>query len=185
MKDLRISSLFDDIVEGCRDTAATLDSLKSGDGAIRLCYLPQNEFGADQMPWNTCYGDRYEVVARLTEGGNFVINRDGRDGEPVDTYAFSALKVAACLMAYERNSETRHSGDKLGEGYDEEHGFGPYKGAILYQLSYNYKVFALLVVVVSGGKQEEDEMAALAATDAIEKWCKKINAEHSAPVTVD
>ena len=122
MKDLRISSLFDDIVEGCRDTAATLDSLKSGDGAIRLCYLPQNEFGADQIPWNTCYGDRYEVVARLTEGGNFVINRDGRDGEPVDTYAFSALKVAACLMAYERNSETRHSGDKLGEGYDEEHG---------------------------------------------------------------
>ena len=71
MKDLRISSLFDDIIEGCRDTAATLDSLKSGDGAIRLCYLPQNEFGADQMPWNTCYGDRYEVVARLTEGRQF------------------------------------------------------------------------------------------------------------------
>lgn len=88
-------------------------------------------------------------------------------------------------MAYERNSETRRSGNQLGEGYDEEHGFGPYKGAILYQLSLNGKVFALLVVIVSGGKQEEDEKAALAASDAIDEWCSKISAEYSAPITVD
>lgn len=185
MEYIRINSLFDGIVEACREKASTLDSLKSGDGAIRMCYLPQNEFGVSQMPMRTRCGDRYEVVSRLTENGNYVINRDGRNGEPVDTYAFSALKAATCLMAYERNSETRRSGNQLGEGYDEEHGFGPYKGAILYQLSLNGKVFALLVVVVSGGKQEEDEKAALAANDAIDQWCSKISAEYSAPITVD
>lgn len=182
MSEIRIPDLYDDIIEACRDAAATLKGFEDGDGAIRLCYIPQGAAGVDLLDGNTCYADRYEVVARIRSSGNYVLNRDGR-GEPVDTYAFSALKVAACLRAYELELSAR-SGEKLGEFYDEAHGFAPYKGAALYQMSQDNKVFGLLIVSVSGATQEEDEEVALAAESAMRKWCERTNAHSSTAISI-
>ena len=39
--------LFDDIIEACRQKAATLEGFESGDGCIRISYLPQNTMAVD------------------------------------------------------------------------------------------------------------------------------------------
>lgn len=181
-KNIRINGLFDSIIMNCRKRASELDGFKEGDGAIRLCYLPQNSFGTDIIGIRSAFADRFELVARI-DVGNYVLNRDGR-GEPVDTYAFSALKVASCLLAYEKGLPAR-SGEDIGDVYDEQHGFAPYHGAVLYELEYEHKIFALLIVSVSGASQSEDEEVARAAEKTLKAWSDTIGASYSVPVSLD
>lgn len=163
--------LFDDIIEACRQKAATLEGFESGDGCIRISYLPQNTMAVDILEANTCFADRYELCARISPEGNYVINRGRQRGAPVDTYAFSALKVAACLKAIEMGIGERSGYDLNDLACDEEHGFASYRGAICYTLCYEHRAFALLVVCASGASAIEDEAVAEAATEAIKKWC--------------
>ena len=181
-KDIRINGLFDSIIMNCRKRASQLQGFKDGDGAIRLCYLPQNSLGVNALGGGSAFADRYELVARI-DVGNYVLNRGGR-GEPVDTYAFSALKVAACLLAYEQGLPAR-SGEDIGDIYDEKHGFAPYHGAVLYELEQNHQIFALLIVSVSGASQAEDEEVARAAEKTLKAWSDAFGASYSVPVSLD
>ncbi|MDO4220223.1 MAG: hypothetical protein Q4D22_03285 [Candidatus Saccharibacteria bacterium] len=176
MQYIRIMDLFDRVIKACSDCAKNLEGFMDGDGAVRLCYLPQSSYGRNLLGDFSTYADRYELVSRICDG-NFVLNRHDRDAEPVDTYAFSALKVASCLVALERGLPAR-SGENIGNSYNEMHGFAPYKGAILYMLSKNHHAFAMLAVAVSGATQDEDEMAALASEETIRGWCKKNHASY-------
>ena len=163
--------LVDNIVEACRQKAAKLEGFASGDGCIRITYLPQCSLASEMPGLMTRFTDRYEATARITPQGNYVINRDRREGSPVDTYSFSALKVAACLKAIELGLSER-SGHDLGDlACDEEHGFASYRGAICYNLLFSHQAFALLIICASGATAIEDEEVAEAAGSAILDWC--------------
>ena len=153
------------------EIAAKLEGFASGDGCIRITYLPQCGLASEMPGLMTRFTDRYEATARITPQGNYVINRDRREGSPVDTYSFSALKVAACLKAIELGLSER-SGHDLGDlACDEEHGFASYRGAICYNLLFSHQAFALLIVCASGASAIEDEEVAEAAGSAIMDWC--------------
>ncbi len=165
--------LIDDIVLACREKAATLEGFESGDGCIRVCYLPECRVASEMPGIDTQFTDRCEMTARITPQGNYVINRDRREGSPVDTYAFSALKVAACLKSIELGLGGR-SGRDLGDlACDEEHGFASYRGAVCYNLLLSHRAFAMIIACVSGASAIEDEEVADAAATAIQDWCVK------------
>ena len=165
--------LIDDIVEVCRNKAAELEGFKNGDGCIRITYLPECSIASEMPEIGTRFTDRYEMTARIVPQGNYVINRDRIDGSPVDTYAFSALKVAACLKAIELGLGGRSGYDVGDLACDEEHGFACYRGAVCYDLMLSHKAFAMLIVCVSGASAIEDEAVADEATEAIMAWCFK------------
>ncbi len=169
MDTIQIRELFDGIIEKCRERANDVAEFDDGDGAIRICCLPQGILGDRLIRRKSQYADRLEFVARIRDGGNYVLHRAG-DGALVDTYALSAMKVATCLRAYEEN-ETHRSGTLSDPECNEMHGFSQKNGALLYELTIDGRIFALIVVCVSGADEKADEYVAEASTWAIEKWC--------------
>ena len=142
--DIQLSVLFDSIIESCREYAANMPRFSDGDGAIRINYLPQSEFGRAQCQSLTKHGSRVEIVAPISEGG---------------------MQVATCL----RNQEI---GDKKEQFQDEKHGYASSSGVLSCQLLYDHAIFALLLISISGATPEEDELVAKHAIDSIIAWCK-------------
>ncbi len=157
-----LSDLFDKIIEVCRKYAKEMPRFEDGDGAIRISYLPQSEFGFKLSKPACKKARRCEVVTSISENGNIV--RDRHTAEPVDSSGLSALKVASCLRDQEGKKEDKFR--------DEKHGFSPYGGAASYQLLFDHKIFAVIIVSVSGSIPAEEEAVAKAASGAIEEWCK-------------
>lgn len=171
MDRANFNRLFGDIIKSCRAKASELEGFESGDGCIRVSYLPQNAWAASILETEDCGADRFEMTARITEEGNYVLNRGICTQAPVDSYAFSGMKVAACLKASELGLSERSGHDLNSLSHDEEHGFAACRGAVGYSLYYNHRIFALLIVAIVGASAAEDEKVADAAADVIQKWC--------------
>jgi hypothetical protein len=153
--------LFDDIIERCRDEAEQLPRLKDGDGAIRITFLPQSELGRKLQQSVSRQASRCEVVAKIAESGNFVLNRPN---EPTDSYSTTAMKVASHLRDQEIGGEDKYR--------DEKHGFAPSRGVLSFKLLYDHAMFALLLVSVDGGIPEENDIVVNTSREVINKWCK-------------
>ena len=184
MDRVSFGRLFDEIIMSCQQKAKELEGFESGDGCIRISYLPQNAWAVNILESEVQSADRFELTSRITEGGNYVLNRDGKNGERIDCYAFSALKVAACLRSIELGLGERSGYDLGNTAADEEHGFASYRGAICYSLYYEHRIFALLIVSVSGASATEDEKVAEAGEAAIDDWCKKHGFSYEAPAPI-
>ena len=181
MDRVSFGRLFDGIIMSCQQKAKKLEGFESGDGCIRISYLPQNTWAANILESEVHSADRFELTARIMEGGNYILNRHDKHSAPIDSYAFSALKVAACLRSIELGLGER-SGYDLGDlAADEEHGFATYRGAICYSLYYEHRIFALLIVSVSGASAAEDEKVAEAGETAIDNWCRMHGFSYEAP----
>ena len=173
MVEGRFVRLLDGIVEACQKRARSYKSFEEGDGAIRICFIPQGDWGADLPDWPTDLSDRYETVARIRPGGNYVLNRSGLDGRCAsDSYAISALKVASCLRATEIGIGYRSGYDLDNTSLDPQHGFLQQRGALCYQLSLYGHIAGWIIVSVSGNDEFDDEYVAEAATEVIDNWCK-------------
>ncbi len=82
------ATLIDQIIVHRRSRAEKCKSFEEGDGAIRICFLPQGELGSVLPDWMTYFVDRYETVARISPNGNYNLHRNGLDGlQAVDCYA--------------------------------------------------------------------------------------------------
>ena len=152
MDGISLKKLSDGIIIACREKARDLPRLSDGDGAIRITFLPQSALGYQLQSANSELASRYEVVAKLSDGGNFVMNRTT---EPVDSYGTSAMKVASYLHDQE-----------IGKG-KPDHG-----GVLSFQLLFDHAIFGLLLVSVDGGVPEENEFVVEAARDAVYEWCR-------------
>ena len=167
---MRYAELIDGIIISCRLRASELKSYEEGDGAIRVCIIPQrNQIDSwlNQLPAS---GDRYETIARIVSGGNYVLNR-GRSAPPLDTYAFSAMKIATLLRVLEIEQKyiSKSTQDR---SVCESNGFAPYPGAVCYEIYANHALVCLIIVSVAGADVADDSIVAKAATDAITRWCK-------------
>jgi hypothetical protein len=160
MKDVRLGDLFDGVIKACRERAKEFTRFDHTDGAIRISYLPQSQLGLEWIKPVCKNASRYEMVARISDDGNFVLNRAT---DPVDTYSISAMRVASCLRSQELEEDVAP---------DEKRGFASAIGTTAYQLLYDHRIFALMIVSVSGAIPEEDELVAKAASEAVEEWRK-------------
>ena len=173
MLEKRFARLLDGIVAACQKRARSYKSFEEGDGAIRICFLPQGEWGADLPDWLTELSDRYETVARISLGGNYVLNRSGFNGLcAIDSYAISALKVASCLRATELGIGYRSGYNLDNSSLDPAHGYLQQRGALCYQISLYGHIAGWLIVSIAGNDEYDDEYVAEAATDVIDNWCK-------------
>ena len=130
-----------------RDTDIWLDTGSMCDGLHGL----DNE---NDLSWR-------EFAYKIHPGGSYVINWvDESDGhtEPVNCYAFSALKIAALENADSetgKNDMTEHP-----DFYVEANGWGQYAGALMTKVYYNGVLVMKVYVCVSGAKSKEDEQCA-------------------------
>ena len=166
----RLASLIDGIIDACRSATKNCASYKDGEGAIRVCVIPQGAWRTEQPEFIASKVDRFEAVARIDPQGNYVLNRGTNDVHRVDTYAFSAMKVATMLHAMELE-QRYYSGPTRDISVCEGNGFAPYLGAICYELYTYDEISSLVVVSVAGKRERDDEFVAKAAINAIYKWC--------------
>ena len=167
----RLNSLIHDIIASCQRIAEYYPSFKDGDGAIRICVIPQGSWRSEQPEYIADNVDRMEFTARINpRGGNYVLNRGRSDAPLVDTYAFSAMKIADLLHEME-TSEYFSSRSTKDVKICEDNGFAPYRGAVCFKIYSFDELSTLLIVSVSGGTQDDDESVAKSAISAIANWC--------------
>lgn len=154
--------LFDAIIAKCKDTAVELPRLKEGDGAIRVTFIPQNDFGRSLIRSMSKFADRYEVVSKISESGNFVLNRPT---EPCDSYSKTAMQIADYLRE-------REIGDNKDKFRDSEHGYAPSHGVLSFGLLHDYQIFGLLLISVDGGIPEENDIVVKTSEEVLSDWCQ-------------
>ena len=157
-----LKTLFDAIIVACREAADGLPHFEDNDGAIRITFLPQNEFGRELQCAMSNQASRCEVVAKISEDGNFVQNRPT---EPTDTYSTTAMKVASHL----RDQEIGSKNDKC---RDEKHGFTSSRGVLSFKLLYDHAMFGLLLVSIDVGLPVWNEIVVSASKEAVRSWCQ-------------
>ena len=129
-----------------------------------------------------------EYSYAIEPGGSQVIGvvEDGEERD-VETYGYSALKIAHALRAYSMGKGLI-SGPDLGiKWLKEEYGYAAHKGAILFLITkwnvgqeedgsptVQHKPFFLLGVCVSGAKSEEDYECASAVVPNVEKYVSEM-----------
>lgn len=159
-------------------------------GTIRISIVPFNKKASEWLDDCTDYmffprsgpNDTQisEFVYKIDRGGSHVINT--KDG-PVDTYAFSAMKVAYCREKMKRYDHKSMKSDRTAKmasryGYVEENGYGGYKGCVCHLVEYYdhgvWLTWAEIYVCVSGASAEEDEACAMASRAVVKKLVRSL-----------
>lgn len=189
------------IRDAVRQEATKIDGFKNG--AIRMTLQPIAEeadlwidgigdfeqFFNPITRTNEGYNDipRYETCIPITPGGSFVIRwKDEETGEEmdVDTYAFSALKIAYLSRVVEKGKGMASSTMLDEPNLTEDNGFGKYPGALCVKVNRECAIpvsvrnrsyvenipYLYVFVCVSGAKSEEDEQCAKASIDVIKEF---------------
>ena len=92
------------------------------------------------------------------------------DGDVVETKDYAFKKICHCWVALS-NGFGYVSGLELPfPDLDEEHDFGPYRGAIAFQVILDWNWFCRVFVCVSGAKEMEDEQCAAAAIPVVSSF---------------
>lgn len=123
----------------------------------------------------------YEHAFAITPGGSRVVTvvEDGVE-KKIDTYAFSAMKIAHCSHAQDLKGDLL-SGLDLGDpDLTEDYGYGPYLGALCVEIEVNALMgdgelrsageFCGIYVCVSGADSADDLKCAFAAVKVIEDF---------------
>lgn len=200
---LNFKELIFKIVTNVRDEAKKVPKFRdSGNGAIRICAWTNSPemdkalggFGVfgnrvnldndDDYDGNLVDCPDYEWTFAITPGGSPVIKGvwDGVE-QTVDCYAFSALKIAHCSRAQEEGAGLR-SGLVLkdAEYLTPDNGYGPYSGAIVFEIKDGEKNdFLYLYVCVSGADSADDEKCAAVAIPVVSDFCVQAGLEVSYP----
>ncbi len=196
---------YNELVVSIRDTVREEAKkvpkfVESGNGAIRILAYPLNKdadkwlggFGEFNRRFNPNAGvgigyndiPDYELTFAITPGGSRVIKGvwDGVE-QTVDCYAFSALKIAHCSRAQDDEAGLC-SGLTLkdAEYLTPDNGYGPYRGAICFEIKQGLKDYLLLYVCVSGADSADDEKCAAAAIPVIEEFFLKEGFRINTPV---
>ncbi len=201
---LNFKELIFKIVTNVRDEAKKVPKFRdSGNGAIRICAWTNDPEMDKALGGLGVFGNRvnlendddcgdnlvdcpdYEWTFAITPGGSRVI-KGAWDGveQTVDCYAFSALKVAHCSRAQEEGAGLR-SGLVLkdAEYLTPDNGYGPYPGAIAFELmDKTGKKCLLLYVCVSGADSADDEKCAAVSIPLVEDFCWISELELNRPV---
>lgn len=161
VSDIHLNDLFDTIIDDCRETALNFGRFIDGDGAIRITFIPRGKLGFDLTQVISRRANRIEAVAKIQDGGNFVLNRPT---EPIDSYGTSALNVAEYLREAIENNQPIE---------DASRGFGSAQGVISFDLLFDCEVFGLLLVCVDGATPEENGIVANSAKNSVCNWCRR------------
>ncbi len=163
---------------------------KHRNGAVRILFYPSSEEADEWLGGlsNISVNDiaDYEYTFSITPDGRRV-KTDTWDGveQKVDCYAFSALKIAHCSLAQDKQIGLL-SGLDLGEAnLTEDNGYGPYLGALCVEVrrwcdstewgpepKIKLTDFCGIYVCVSGAASREDLECAVVAIDVIERFFK-------------
>jgi hypothetical protein len=198
------------IAEAVRKKAQEIPEFKeTGNGCIRICAYPCVMEAENWIVGHSYWEEDgyhcglssnfipekfkdivdYEYTFAITPGGSRVIERDwGGKKINIDTYAFSALKIAHCSRAEDKGIGQMSGLDLEEDFLNEENGYGPYKGAISVQIKkmlpelvrkegelvpeevWKNNIFYGIYVCVSGASDEEDLECAAVAIDVIKEF---------------
>ena len=67
MDRVSFGRLFDEIIMSCQQKAKELEGFESGDGCIRISYLPQNTWAANILESEVHSADRFELLLAVSE----------------------------------------------------------------------------------------------------------------------
>lgn len=195
---MRISASFKEImhrvVEAVQAQATKIPDFDAG--TIRITCNPLCEDASEWMG-DFNFGDskcEIELLFPVKPGGSHTRKAGwrGRNVGMVNTYGYSALKVAAAAYARAKgqgNCSEQARLDPWIDGWcDEEHGYAPSEGAVCYEIDhavwystapdgYDKVPFLRMHVAVSGADGGEDKMCALAAESVLHSWCKSETAK--------
>lgn len=169
------------IRDAVRKKAQEIPEFKNkGDGVIRIFAYPASKeadvwlgglstFDGSSKPDVACY----ELSFSITPGGSYIMTGvwDGVK-QQVDCYAYSALKIADCVRS---RCEMRGmmSGLVTNDPYRrEDNGYGPYKGALCFEVyGYPRERFCYVIVCVSGAENDDDDLECVkAAIDVVKDF---------------
>ena len=196
---LNFKELIYKIVTEVRTEAMKVPKFRdSRNGAIRICASPKTKRADDCIGGlgvfdrvvleDGCYSVNdtpyYEWTYSIMPGGSCTITGvwDGVK-QTVNCFAFSALKIAHCMKAQEEGAGFR-SGLKLKRSkyLTPDNGYGPYSGAIVFEIKDGEKNdFLYLYVCVSGVDSADDEKCAAAAIPVVSDFCVQAGLEVSYP----
>ena len=160
-----------------REAAKTVPRFALGNGAIRILFYPLCPEADQPLGGMSTYSDSgnditdYEYTFAIAPGRSRVITGvwDGVE-QKVDCYAFSALKIAHC-------SRVQDLGMGLKSGIDigipeaiEENGYGPYPGAICFEIKRGGTPYLYLFVCVSGADSIDDLKCAMSAVKIVKDY---------------
>lgn len=183
-----------EVLKAVREKAKEVPVFKETEnGTIRISIVPFNEKVSDWLGDCTDYmyfprsgpNDTQisEFVYKIDRGGSHVINTE--EG-PVNTYAFSAMKVAYCREKMSRSDHRSMKSNRMAKmasrhGYVEENGYGGYKGCVCHLIEYYERgvwlTWAEVYVCVSGASAEEDESCAMASRPVVREFVQSLKAE--------
>ncbi|MBO7560910.1 hypothetical protein J6T21_02660 [Candidatus Saccharibacteria bacterium] len=165
------------IRDAIREKAKEVEKFKKGNGAIRILFYPLCTEADQPLGGMSSYSDNtndivdYEYTFAIAPGGSRKITGvwDGLE-QMVDCYAFSALKIAHCSRVQDLGLGLR-SGIDIGiPDAKEDNGYGPYPGAICFEVKKNDRPYLYLFVCVSGADSEDDLKCALVATNVVSEY---------------
>ncbi len=160
-----------------REAAKTVPRFALGNGAIRILFYPLCPEADQPLGGMSTYSDSvndiadYEYTFAIAPGCSRVITGvwDGVE-QKVDCYAFSALKIAHCSRVQDLGLGLR-SGIDIGiPDAKEDNGYGPYPGAICFEIYKCGNPYTFIFVCVSGADSKDDLKCALSAVDVVKEY---------------
>lgn len=165
------------IVDSVREKAATIPPFaQSHNGCIRIGLMPLNRWAEDWLcgglssEQDTCLR---EFVYPIFPGGSHTIQWSSpQDGhvEPVNCYAYSALKVAGLMWRRQHGLDNPTLPEQL-QYLTEDNGWSQNKGALDSLVRVDREDFLWLYICVSGATSDEDRRCAfkglIAARDTL------------------
>ena len=166
-----------EIRDAIREKARKTASFDSGNGSIRIKARPATKEADDFLGGFSDFDNylpdiaTYENVFSIAPGGSHVIEIGMYD--VLDTYAFSAMKIAAC--EYNREKYDNSFSGPIPDYYaNEKRGYATYLGALCIEVRKNRKQWCLLWVSVAiNGMQTDCLSCAKAAVLAIKEFFYK------------
>ena len=160
-----------------REKAKGVERFKEGNGAIRILLYPLCAEADRSLGGMSTFSDMvkdivdYEFTYASAPGGSRVIEGiwDGYK-QKVDCYAFSALKIAHCSRVQDLGLGLR-SGIDIGiPDAKEDNGYGPYPGAVCFEIYKCGNPYTYIFVCVSGADSKDDLKCALSAVDVVKEY---------------